>query len=156
MGEKCCGCGKDFVAGDDAVEWRFVRTLQGEKSGRLGFYEHPNSPEGAGEYVHWKYGCLEKCFSPAENPFMYDTIAAEVRKEIYEDERDYDSADIPLLMEYNEDPPYCLWCKRKDTVWVHYDKGYIIFNCLGCMKLWDDDENELEWDAEEGDYFLAE
>lgn len=155
---KCCGCGKGFAAADDAVEFTLVRALLGEKSGAVGFYPHPTNPEGEKDYVHFTPSCLEMAFSPMENPFMFDILAAQVRQQIYEDETARDPADddfpeieIDALL---EDPPYCLWCKRKDTVWCHFSLGYPVYNCIVCRKLWDHDEDELEWDPAKGEYFV--
>ncbi len=160
MGEKCCGCNKEFVAGDNVLTFYMERVLKGQKSGVLGFYESANSlgteNEGNIDHVHFLPGCLELAFSPPDNPFMFDVLAEQVRQKIYEEESERDPADIlPTLPEMLVDPPYCLWCKRTDTVWLHTDKGYPIFNCLACKKLWDQDDDELCWDQEIGDYFLA-
>jgi hypothetical protein len=146
MGEKCIACSKEFVLGDRVVTFRLERVLRGEKSGQVGFYEDNQSPED--EHVHLTYQCLEKCFSPADNPFMYDTIAAAVRKEIYEDEQEREELDIPLADP--DDPPFCLWCKREDTVWLQIQRDMYIYNCLACHKLWDHNEDELVWDDQRG------
>ena len=152
MGERCCACRKEFAAGDTIITFFFERVLQGEKSNLPGFYPHPNSPEGPdeAERVHFNYSCLEKCFSPADNPFMFDIIAEQVRREILEDEQEFND-DFPIV-EFDDDPPYCLWCKRKDTVWLQVRMGGNILTCLACGKLWDDEEHEVVWDATRGIY----
>lgn len=154
---KCCGCGKVFAATNDAVEFNLVRALLGEKSEALGFYPHPSNPDGEKDYVHFTPGCLEMAFSPVENGLMFDILADQVRQQIYEEESERDPEDYPeiTISVLLEDPPYCLWCKRKDTVWCHFSRGYLIHNCITCCKLWDDDEDELIWDPAQGEYFLA-
>lgn len=156
MGEKCCACSKDFSNGDRVVTFYFEKVSAGEKSGTLGFYDDNQYPENAVDRVHFIHGCLEKCFSPVDNPFMYDTLAELVRQEIYEDERDHKdySDDIPTIgME--EELPFCLWCKREDTVWLQMKPDMYIYNCLACQKLWDHEENELVWDPQRG-YIVVE
>lgn len=148
MGERCCACSKEFANGDQVVTFYFERVMRGEKSGELGFYEDKNYPEQTVDRVHFTYPCLEKCFSPVDNPFMYDVIAESVRKEIYEDERDREDYDIPLTEP--DDPPFCLWCKREDTVWMQVQRETCIYNCLACRKLWDLNEDELVWDPQRG------
>lgn len=160
MGEKCCGCKADFVAGDEVLTFYMERALKGPKSGIIGFYENPNSlgteNEGNVDHVHFSPGCLELAFSPADNPFMFDLLAAQVRQQIYEDESQKDPIEIlPELPGLLDDPPFCLWCKRTDSVWLHTGKQYPIFYCRVCNKLWDHDEDELVWNQEKGDYFLA-
>jgi hypothetical protein len=170
VGYKCCGCGKPFVAGDHVVTFRMEQVRLGEKSNQLGFYnsfwylegqgaEDQNLPFGeetTGDHVHFTPGCLEKTFSPVDNPFLYDVLANQVRQKIYDEESDREPDEIlPDLPELIEDPPACLWCKRTDTVWVHFPRGYPIYNCIGCSKLWDHEEDELYWDHEKGDYFLV-
>lgn len=163
MDEKCCGCGKGFAAGDQVVTFRMERVLRGDKSGILGFYNNHQQLGGYGneemmviDHVHFAPGCLERAFSPMENPFMFDMLADQVRQQIYEEEAERDPAEIlPELPELLEDPPYCLWCKRTDTVWMHLDKSYPIYNCIACNKLWDHEEDELSWDSQRGDYFLV-
>lgn len=169
MSEKCCGCGKGFAAGDRVVTFRMERVLRGEKSGELGFYEASVTRDNLGvlrgsdgveegiDHVHFTPGCLELTFSPMENPFMWDMLADEVRQQIYENESEKDPDEIlPDLPELIENPPYCLWCKRTDTVWLNTNKGYPIYNCLACKRLWDHEEDELYWDPAMGDYFLKE
>lgn len=164
MDEKCCGCGKGFAAGDQVVTFRMERVLRGEKSGVLGFYNNHQHLGGYGtseellvvDHSHFTPGCLELTFSPMENPFMFDLLANEVRQKIYDEESELDPAEIlPDTPELLENPPFCLWCKRTDSVWAHFDKGYTIYNCLHCKKLWDHDEDELYWDSEKNDYFLV-
>lgn len=168
MEEKCCGCGKPFAAGDHVVTFRMERVLRGERSNILGFYKSTlirdnvsvlygsEGPEDGIDHVHFTPGCLERTFSPIENPFMYDMLADEVRQRIYDEESEMDPAEIlPELPELIENPPMCLWCKKTNTVWMHVDKGYPIYNCLACRKLWDHEEDELYWDPEKGDYFLV-
>lgn len=113
----------------------------------LGFYEHPNSPQDSTEHVHFAYNCLEKCFSPVDNPFMYDALAAIVREEVMEDMACEE--DFP---EYEEDLPYCLWCKKTDTVWVQRRLTGEILTCVACNKLWDIEETELRYDPAKGEY----
>ncbi len=159
---KCYGCGKGFASGSDMVEWSLVRALMGEKSGLIGVYSHPQNPENDKDYIHTDPSCLDAAFTPmSERNFMWDILADQVRQQIYEEETERDPADDPSNM-YEvyeiilEDPPYCLWCKRKDTVWCNFSKGYVVHNCVVCRKLWDQEEDELEWDQEKGDYFLVE
>lgn len=147
--EKCCACSRNFAAGDTVITFYFQQVMRGEKSGVLGFYDHKNSPDGSVDYVHFSYACLEKCFSPMENPFMYDILADAVRKEIYDDEAGNDDDDMPEIT-VEEDPPYCLWCKKEEAVWVHYQRDMHIYNCMQCSKLWDDEERELLWDPQRG------
>lgn len=162
MADKCAGCGKGFSAGDRIVTFKMERVLKGEKSGILGYYKDnlgviqgSDGPENI-DHIHFTPGCLERTFSPAENPFLFDIIASQIRQEIYEEERDRDPdtvlPEIPALL---DDPPYCLWCKKVNTVWVHFSEGYPIYNCLACGKLWDHEEDELYWDPERGSYFLV-
>jgi hypothetical protein len=161
MDEKCCGCGKGFAAGDQVVTFRMEKVRRGEKSNQLGFYNNnqllaATEERLAVDHVHFAPGCLELAFSPVENPFMFDVLADQVRQQIYDEESERDPAEIlPDLPELLENPPYCLWCKRKDCVWAHFDKGYPIYNCLACGKLWDHEEDELYWDQEQGEYFLV-
>lgn len=161
MDEKCCGCGKLFVAEDQVVTFRLERVRRGEKSNLLGFYnlhryiEGQGTEETAADHVHFTPGCLERAFSPIENPFMYDMLADQVRQQIYDEESERDPDELlPELPELLEDPPACLWCKRTDSVWMHLSKGYPIYNCLRCRRLWDHEEDELYWDPEKGDYYL--
>lgn len=149
--EKCCGCSKQFVNGDVVITFYFEQVKAGDKSGALGFYEHRNSPENSVEHVHFTYGCLEKCFSPVDNPFMYDVVAEAVRRQIWEDEKEQDP-DIPLHILDYDDPPFCLWCKREDTVWIQVQRDMRVYNCLACRRLWDHNEDELYWDANKNVY----
>lgn len=157
---KCCGCKKNFAAGDKVVAFYMGMALQGQKSGMLGIYETPNSlgaeNESNTDYVHFLPGCLEMAFSPMENPFLFDVLADQVRQQIYEEESERDTDFFPEMPSLIEDPPFCIWCKRTDTVWFHTAKGYPIFNCMACQRLWDHEEDELYWDQEAGDYFLLE
>lgn len=159
MGEKCCGCKKEFAAGDDVLTFYMERVLKGPKSGVIGFYQNPNSLGSENEvnidHVHFLPGCLEMAFSPPDNPFMFDILAAQVRQQIYEEESERDPDFFPEMPSLIEDPPFCLWCKRTDTVWFSTYKGYPIYNCLACKKLWDHEDDELYWDANAGDYFLV-
>jgi hypothetical protein len=134
---------KEFASGDTIITFYFERALKGEKSNLMGFYPHPNSPEDSTDHVHFTHSCLEKCFSPVDNPFMYDLLADMVRQEILEDESDKD--DFPDI-EFEDDLPYCLWCKRTDTVWMQHRVGGEILHCVACNKLWDNEEVELRWD----------
>lgn len=152
MGERCCACRQTFAAGDEVVTFYLERVLQGEKSGLPGFYEHPQSPDNSTDHVHFNYSCLEKCFSPIENPFMYDSIADQVRREILEEEREVDE----FAIEDVQDPPFCLWCKREDSVWLQERRGGTVYCCLVCNKLWDDEENELVWDSRRNTYVNVE
>lgn len=145
MGTKCLACSKEFTIVDRVVRVNLEIVRRGEKSGLLGFYEDSQSPDD--ERIHFTYSCIEKYFSPADNPFMYDSIAAEVRKEIYEDEKSRED-DIPLADP--DDPPYCLWCKREDTVWMQIQRDMYIYNCLACRRLWDHNEEELTFDPQRG------
>ncbi len=154
MIEKCCACGKPFANGDLVVLFHFEQVKAGEKSGALGFYESTQSPEGEPDYVHFEYACLEKCFSPMDNPFMYDMIAEAVRKEAWEDALEKEERDLPLFMD--EDPPFCLWCKKEDTVWMQIQRDMHVYNCLQCRKLWDHNEDELYWDPETNTYKFVE
>lgn len=146
--ERCIACGRPFAKGDDVVTFRLERVRAGEKSDALGFYDHPSSPNQEEERVHFNYSCLEKGFSPADNPFLYDSVVASIRQEIYEDEKEVDH-DLPPI---DEDPPFCLWCKREDTVWMQIQRDMYIYNCLACQKLWDHNEEEMYWDHERGQY----
>lgn len=148
MGEKCCACSKEFANGDRVVSFYLEQVMAGEKSNLLGFYDDRQYADGTIDRCHFTHSCLEKCFSPADNPFMYDMIAMEVRKEIYEDEKD--QSELDLRLGGDEDPPYCLWCKREESVWLNQQRDMWIFNCLACKKLWDQDETELTWDPERG------
>ncbi len=168
MEEKCCGCGKPFAAGEKVVSFRMERVLRGERSNLLGFYkasltrdnlgtlQGSNGPAEDIDHVHFTPGCLERTFSPVDNPFMYDMLADEVRQRIYEEESESEPPEIiPEIPELIENPPMCLWCKRTDTVWCHFDKGYPVYNCLACKKLWDHEEDELGWDPIKLEYFLV-
>lgn len=147
--DKCCACSREFANGDRVVTFYFERVLAGEKSGALGYYEDYQYTEQAVDRVHFLYPCLEKCFSPVDNPFMYDFLADQVRREIYEDERNNDDDhDIPFQMD--DDPPYCLWCKKEDTVWLQQQRDMWIFFCNACNKLWNQDEDELVFDPQRG------
>lgn len=148
--EKCAACNKVFAYGDVVITFYFEQVMAGEKSGALGFYEHNNSPDQAVDHVHFTYSCLEKCFSPMDNPFLYDQVAALVRQEIIDDERESFDDDLPPINV--EDPPFCLWCKREDTVWKQTSREMIIYNCIACQKLWDDEEDEMYWDMEKHTY----
>jgi hypothetical protein len=148
MGEKCCACSREFANGDRVVTFYFERVMAGEKSGALGFYEDNQYADNTVDRCHFLYQCLEKCFSPMDNPFMYDFIAEQVRKEVYEDEKDREEFDIPVSID--EDPPYCLWCKKEDTVWLQQQRDLWIFHCIECHKLWDQNEDELVWDPQRG------
>lgn len=147
MTEKCCACSKEFVNGDTVVTFYLERVMTGQKSGVLGFYDDTRYPDGAMDRVHFSYSCLEKCFSPVENPFLYDVVVETVRKEIYEDEIEA-ADDIPITIE--DDPPYCPWCKKEDSVWKQIQRDIHIFHCVVCHKLWDQDETELVWDPQNG------
>lgn len=148
MGEKCCACSREFANGDRVVTFYFEKVMRGEKSGELGFYDDNQYPDNSVDRTHFNYSCLEKCFSPMDNPFMYDAIAEMVRKEIREDETDRDEYEVSI-MDYDE-PPYCLWCKREDTVWMQQQRDLHIYNCIACRKLWDQNEDELIWDPQRG------
>ncbi len=163
MDDKCCGCGKGFAAGESVITFRMERVLRGDKSGVLGFYNHhqylgvrnTEDPQIV-DHAHFTPGCLERTFSPVDNPFMFDVLADQVRQQIYDEESEKDPSEImPDLPELLEDPPYCLWCKRTDTVWMHFNKGYPIYNCLSCKRLWDHEDDELYWDDQRGNYFLV-
>lgn len=145
MGEKCCACAKEFAAADVVISFYFEQVLQGEKSGALGFYPHKNSPADSVDHVHFNHSCLEKGFSPAEFPFLYDSIVDMIRQEVYEE---MEFEDCPIDIE--EDPPYCLWCKRTDTVWSQQQNGFIVLTCQPCQKIWDDEDYELTWAPENG------
>lgn len=147
MAGKCCACSKEFVSGDSVVTFYLEKVLAGEKSGVLGFYDDDRYPDREVDHVHFSHNCLEKCFSPIENPFLYDTVVESIRKDIYEDEAD-SVDDIPINID--DDPPYCLWCKREDTVWKQIQRDLHIFNCIACSRLWDQDETELIWDPQNG------
>ena len=148
---RCCACRKQFGPGDEVVTFRLETVRRGEKSGQLGFYAHGNYPEDFEDHTHFSAGCLEKTFSPMDNPFMYDAIADKVREEIESEIRDeiydelsaeFQTEDVPLYAE--DELPFCLWCKKTNTVWLQHRHAGIIFFCTVCQKYWDDEETELE------------
>lgn len=149
MTEKCCACRKEFKDGEEVVTFYFERTKIGEKSGLVGFYAHPNYPDDSIERVHFTHQCLEKCFSPMDNPFLYDSIVHKIRSEVEEDLRQeiYDEISIEfdedIVIPDVDDPPYCLWCKRRDSVWIQIRNQGYFYACTACNKYWDQDENEL-------------
>lgn len=154
---KCYGCGKGFAAADVMVEWSLVRALLGEKSGVLGVYPHQHNPDNEKDYIHTDPSCLEASFSPmVETSFMWDIVADQARQIIIEEERATDPDDYPELSveALLEDPPYCLWCKRKDSVWMHFSLAYPVSYCFGCMRFWDHDEDELERDPATGEFYV--
>lgn len=153
MEDRCCACLKPFEAGDQVVSFYLEHIRRGEKSGQLGFYQHENYPEENTDHVHFRASCLEMCFSPVDNPFLYDAIVDKVRKDVESDIRDeiYDQVcaeygvDDPPQYPLEEDElPFCLWCKKTNTVWMQQKTGGVIFYCAGCQKWWDEEENELE------------
>jgi hypothetical protein len=160
----CCGCGKSFVLGDRVLTFCIEEIKRGEKSGKPGFYTVDDSLgqrfwslEDNVDHVHYTPGCLELAFSPPDNPFMFEMLAGQVRQQIYEEESE-NERDIPVMPELPvllEDPPFCLDCKRTDTVWTHFAKGYPIYSCIVCNILWDHEEDRLYWDPERADYFLV-
>lgn len=152
--DKCIACGKSFANGDVVLTYFLEKVMAGEKSGLLGYYEHVSFTEQYVERLHFTYGCIEKAFSPVDNPFLFDIVAESIRREIYEEEREKDEFDLPMVIE--EEPPFCLWCKREDTVWMHQRRDVHIYNCLACSKLWDHDEDEMYWDPQKADYVYVE
>ncbi len=146
--DKCPGCSKAFVNGDQVIRVNLERVMAGEKSGALGFYDHQHLTRDEPERIHFSHSCIEKYFSPIENPFYYDFLAEQVRAEIYQDEKDRDEFELPNPMD--EDPPYCLWCKKEETVWLQQQRDLWIFFCTACQKLWDQDEYELVFDPQKG------
>lgn len=167
---RCAGCNQEFLQGDEVQPVpQILRYLRGMKSGAMGLYQHENFPEAEPDYVHWRHSCLEKFFSPIENPYMYDGLVAKLRGDLKLELRDeheeqfalvkemigegnhnfcvecwteLEDADIPLLE--REEPPKCLWCKHTDQVWMQQKPGGLIFYCFRCSKMWDDYENEME------------
>lgn len=146
--ETCAACRKPFADGDDAVTFYFEKAKIGEKSGILGFYTHPNYPGDYIDRIHFNYACVEKCFSPADNPFMYDVIVNKIRLEVTDDIRQeaYDEINIELEDGFPDidDPPFCLWCKKREPVWIQIRSNGYIYTCTACQKYWDQDENELD------------
>jgi len=154
VSEKCCACGKEFKNDEEVVTFYLERAKVGEKSGALGFYQHQSYPKDCIDRVHFSYTCLEKCFSPADNPFLYDSIAIKLRADITDDIRQeiYDEINIELeddmpLIDL-ADPPFCLWCKRTDTVWIQVRNGACVYACPPCNKYWNEDEDELTQDGQ--------
>lgn len=156
METKCLACGREFQHGEAVVAFCYEQAQKGTKSGLIGFYSHPHygrEDEGNNNYtehVHFTHSCLEKCFSPADNPYYYDQVVQAIRKEVEADIRDeiYDELsaeydDMPRVR-VEEDPPFCLWCKREDTVWLQERRTGCVFFCTVCQKYWDDQENELD------------
>lgn len=151
MAEKCCACNKPFIEGEDVVTFYMEKAKIGEKSGQLGFYAHPSYPKDYIDRVHFTYSCLEKCFSPADNPFLYDSIVLKIRQETTDDIRQevYDEINIEFEDDFPkipdiDDPPFCLWCKRRETVWIQIRTNGCIYACTSCNKYWDEEENEIE------------
>lgn len=150
MQDKCPGCSKAFVAGDEVFACRLEQVRKGEKSGVLGFYPSRRNPEGEEERIHFHHTCIEVYFNP-EHGYAYDDVVAAIRKEIWEEFHDDRYLDgIPEV----RDPPVCLWCKQEDGVWKHEQRDMDIFNCMRCRKLWDHDENELAFDPQRGYYIV--
>lgn len=145
---QCASCEGAFEDGDEVLVFYLQSARPGEKSGLLGLYEHSQYPGDTEDYIHFRYSCIEKAFSPVDNPFLYDSIVSSIRKEVEADIREEVETeldiqdDLPQL--YEEDPPLCIWCKRRDTVWVQYRLGGIFYFCPPCHKMWDDEENEVE------------
>ena len=157
MGEKCCACQQEFREGETSVAFFFQAAKRGEKSGMVGLYEHPDYPNATKDYVHFTHTCLEKCFSPVDNPFLYDVLTAAMRKEVVDDVREevYEEMREEYefgegIVPFEEDPPMCIWCKKVDYLWCHFRMGGTIYNCMSCRKMWDDEETELTWDPDEG------
>jgi hypothetical protein len=130
------------VEGDSVFAFHLESVRRGEKSGVMGFYSHSHNPSKEQEYAHAWPSCLEKCFSPeaGENGFLYDEVVHSIRQEVYE-ELGYDpNNDVPLD---EFDPPFCLWCKKTDTVWMQDQMDRKVYYCTACQKYWDDEETEL-------------
>jgi hypothetical protein len=151
MSDKCCACSKAFQDGDEVLTFYIEKSKRGSKSGMIGFYSHPNYPKDYIDRSHFTAACLEKCFSPADNPFLYDTIVAKIRAETTEDIRQeiYDDMDLELDDEFPDmpdidDPPFCLWCKGPESVWVQIRSSGYLYACTKCNKYWDQDENEID------------
>jgi hypothetical protein len=96
---------------------------------------------------------------------MYDSIvksvADEREKDIRDEVRDEFSQQFEVVKEMiseqrfnfcvdcwanieEDEPPYCLWCKATDYVWMHQKPQGMIFCCTRCNKYWDDQEEELD------------
>ena len=157
MEDRCAGCRQPFALGDVVQTFYLQEVRYGEKSGQLGFYDHPSSPGDSVDHMHYWHGCAELYFQP-ENGWLYDIIVDKIRREVTEDIRDEIYEEFRL--EYEDmppeprEPPMCLWCKSPRAVWKHEELDKDIFNCLACQKLWDHNEDELLWDPQRG-YVVA-
>ena len=116
------------------------------------------------DFVHHNHRCYEKYFSPVDNPFLYDAIAKlvetekeeQIREEIREELRDRFDTIKEMISDHQfnfcvdcwanldeDEPPYCLWCKSPDNVWMHQKPQGMILCCTACNRYWNDQEEEL-------------
>jgi hypothetical protein len=165
MQNHCVACRKQFHDGDQVQRLPPLEEIRrGEKSGLLGAYPLDNTPEDDQDLVHHDFGCYEIFFSPADNPFLFDAIVkqveeareSEIRDEIRDElatkfeevkemisERNFNFC-VDCWANLDEDePPYCLWCKDTQYVWMHQTPQGMILCCTRCNKYWNDQEEEL-------------
>ena len=148
--KKCCACSKEFRAGDKILTFSINEVRYGEKSGALGIYPNKDYGEDHQDYSHFTYQCLERTFSPIENPFLYDILYNAIKEEAYKDAKDeaYEEFQMDVPPSYdNDDPPECIWCKKIGITWMLIRTTNTIFYCPECNQYWDQDENPVAEEA---------